>query len=46
ILVTIGLLSICIHRQQRVRQKPIYAIAHELQALKNDEKLKVERKMP
>ncbi|VDO09955.1 unnamed protein product [Brugia timori] len=46
ILVTIGLLSICIHRQQRVRQKPTYAIVHELQALKSDEKVKVELKMP
>uniref|UniRef100_A0A1I7VFF4 COesterase domain-containing protein n=1 Tax=Loa loa TaxID=7209 RepID=A0A1I7VFF4_LOALO len=46
ILVTVGLLSICIHRQQRVRQKPTYAIVHELEALKSDEKMKMELNMP
>uniref|UniRef100_A0A915PK61 Carboxylesterase type B domain-containing protein n=1 Tax=Setaria digitata TaxID=48799 RepID=A0A915PK61_9BILA len=47
ILVTIGLLSVCVHRQQRVKQKPTYAIVHELQTLKNDKKLKMElSKMP
>ncbi|MCP9257391.1 Gut esterase 1 [Dirofilaria immitis] len=34
ILITIGLLIICIHRQQRIRQKPTYAIVNELQAIK------------
>uniref|UniRef100_A0A0R3RZB1 COesterase domain-containing protein n=1 Tax=Elaeophora elaphi TaxID=1147741 RepID=A0A0R3RZB1_9BILA len=46
ILITIGLLTVCVHRQQRVRQKPTYAIVQELKALKSDEKLKVELKMP
>ncbi|CAG9531491.1 unnamed protein product [Cercopithifilaria johnstoni] len=46
ILITISLLSVCIHRQKRVRQKPTYAIVHEMQTLERDEKLKMEQKMP
>ncbi|VDK77669.1 unnamed protein product [Litomosoides sigmodontis] len=45
ILITIILLSVCIGRQQRVRQKSTYATVNELKTLKNDEKLKLELRM-
>lgn len=44
IIMTVGSLSVCVHRQ-RVRQKPTYAIVHDLQGTKGEEAVKMELTM-